>query len=325
MSQAYELLNSLADATPSLQLANPETEPHILISNDRVVTVPKELQRIAVQYDHDVETVTFDCPRYWDGLDMSELRIYVNYMRRDRVVGCYLAQNVTVDTTDSAIMHFDWTISRNVSQVAGEIKFLVCIKKGDSEGNEVNHWNSELNNQMYVSEGLEVGGEIFDDYPDIILQWKDELIEEAKPFVVTIVSSNVSGGEETYTADKTYAEIAAAVDAGKHCYANLTNSSGSSRVVFTLSAIESDSITFTSFAKSSVGLRMRAAVLVIASNNEIWVDILEGQPLVRTIGILKGSGDGTITQAVAGTNYVTPDGMNTAIQSAIQNTWEASY
>lgn len=325
MSQAYELLNSLADATPSLQLANPETEPHILISNDRVVTVPKELQRIAVQYDHDVETVTFDCPRYWDGLDMSELRIYVNYMRRDRVVGCYLAQNVTVDTTDSAIMHFDWTISRNVSQVAGEIKFLVCIKKGDSEGNEVNHWNSELNNQMYVSEGLEVGGEIFDDYPDIILQWKDELIEEAKPFVVTIVSSNVSGGEETYTADKTYAEIAAAVDAGKHCYANLTNSSGSSRVVFTLSAIESDSITFTSFAKSSVGLRMRAAVLVIASNNEIWVDILEAQPLVRTIGILKGSGDGTITRAVAGTNYVTPDGMNTAIQSAIQNTWEASY
>ena len=325
MSQAYELLNSLADATPSLQLANPETEPHILISNDRVVTVPKELQRIAVQYDHDVETVTFDCPRYWDGLDMSELRIYVNYMRRDRVVGCYLAQNVTVDTTDSAIMHFDWTISRNVSQVAGEIKFLVCIKKDDSEGNEVNHWNSELNNQMYVSEGLEFGGEFFDDYPDIILQWKDELIEEAKPFVVTIVSLNGSGGEETYTADKTYAEITAAVDAGKHCYAKLTNGSSSSLVVFTLSAIESDSITFTSFAKSSVGLRMRAAVLVIASNNEIWVDILEAQPLVRTIGILKGSGDGTITQAVAGTNYVTPDGMNTAIQSAIQNTWEASY
>lgn len=332
MSQAYELLNSLADATPSLQLANPETEPHILISNDRVVTVPKELQRIAVQYDHDVETVTFDCPRYWDGLDMSELRVYVNYMRRDRVVGCYLAQNVTVDTTDSAIMHFDWTISRNVSQVAGEIKFLVCIKKGDSEGNEVNHWNSELNNQMYVSEGLEVGNEFFDDYPDIILQWeedvqrvKDELIEEAKPFVVTIVSLNVSGGEEIYTADKTYAEITAAVDAGKHCYAKLTNGSSSSLVVFTLSAIESDSITFTSFAKSSVGLRMRAAVLVIASNNEILVDILEAQPLVRTIGILKGSGDGTITQAVAGTNYVTPDGMNTAIQSAIQNTWEASY
>lgn len=175
MSQAYELLNSLADATPSLQLANPETEPHILISNDRVVTVPKELQRIAVQYDHDVETVTFDCPRYWDGLDMSELRVYVNYMRRDRVVGCYLARNVTVDTTDSAIMHFDWTISRNVSQVAGEIKFLVCIKKGDSEGNEVNHWNSELNTEMYISEGLEVGESVLEPYPDIILQWEDEV------------------------------------------------------------------------------------------------------------------------------------------------------
>lgn len=201
MSQADELLNSLADATPSPQLANSETEPHIVISNDRVVTVPKELQRIAVQYDHDVETVTFDCPRYWDGLDMSELRIYVNYMRRDRVVGCYLARNVTVDTTDSAIMHFDWTISRNVSQVAGEIKFLVCIKKGDSEGNEVNHWNSELNNQMYVSEGLEVGDEFFDNYPDIILQWEEDVQRVKDELIAAGASGEYDGATFTPSVD----------------------------------------------------------------------------------------------------------------------------
>lgn len=470
MSQAYELLNSLADATPSLQLANPETEPHILISNDRVVTVPKELQRIAVQYDHDVETVTFDCPRYWDGLDMSELRVYVNYMRRDRVVGCYLAQNVTVDTIDSAIMHFDWTISRNVSQVAGEIKFLVCIKKGDSEGNEVNHWNSELNNQMYVSEGLEVGDEFFDDYPDIILQWeedvqrvKDELIaagasgeydgatftpsvddngnlswtndkgrenpatknikgpkgdtgpqgpkgetgaagprgpkgetgatggtgpqgpkgdpggtgatgpqgpkgtdgtdgvsptvtvtdingghrvaitdatgtktfdvmdgtqdiseavqaviEEAKPFVVTIQITTSSGGGKTYTADKTYAEIKAAIDAGKCCYAITT---GLEMNILFPALVSSVGVLFTATQPDSAS----SVVMAILSDSSIIVQTYSTQPLIEATGLLKGDGQGTISAAVAGTDYVTPDGMNTTIRSAIQNTWEASY
>lgn len=176
MSQADELLNDLvSDSDISVQLADPTTEPHIVIGDDRFISVPKELQRIAVQYDHDVETVTFDCPRYWDGLDMSQLSIYINYMRKDREVACYKATDITVDDVDANIMHFNWTISRNVSEVKGELKFLVCIKKGDEDGNEVNHWNSELNTEMYISEGLEVEPSIFDPYPDIIGQWEDEV------------------------------------------------------------------------------------------------------------------------------------------------------
>ena len=175
MSKADELLNSLSEDDISLQLANPETEPHIIIGEDRVISVPKELQRIAVQYDHDVETVTFDCPRYWDDLDMSKLNIYINYMRKDRYVGCYKATDITVDDADSNIMHFNWKISRNVSEVVGELKFLVCIKKSDAEGYEVNHWNSELNIEMHISQGLEAEESIFDAYPDIISQWEDEV------------------------------------------------------------------------------------------------------------------------------------------------------
>lgn len=175
MSKADELLNSLSEDDISLQLANPETEPHIVIGEDRIISVPKELQRIAVQYDHDVETVTFDCPRYWDDLDMSKLNIYINYMRKDRYVGCYKATDIAVDSVNSNIMHFNWKISRNVSEVVGELKFLVCIKKSDAEGYEVNHWNSELNTEMHISQGLEAEESIFDAYPDIISQWEDEV------------------------------------------------------------------------------------------------------------------------------------------------------
>lgn len=189
MSQAEELLNSLTENDISLQSANPETEPHIVVGDDRFISVPKELQRIAVQYDHDVETVTFDCPRYWDDLDMSDLSIYINYMRKDRVVGVYKVTDISVDTANDRIMHFNWKISRNVTEVVGQIKFLVCIKKGDADGNEVNHWNSELNTEMYISEGLEAGEGYFDSYPDIILQWEDE-VQKVKD---TLIAAGASG------------------------------------------------------------------------------------------------------------------------------------
>lgn len=177
MSKAENLLNSLN--TPS-GLVNESDEPHIVIGDDRIITVPDQLKRLAVQYDHDIETVTFDCPRYWDEHDMSQMSVYINYLRSDSYHAAYKADNVTVDATDDSIMHFDWTISRNVSLVAGKIVFLVCVRKTDDGGNEVNHWNSELCKDCYVSEGLEPDAEeLKEAYPDIIEQWHDELINRA--------------------------------------------------------------------------------------------------------------------------------------------------
>ena len=177
MSKAENLLNSLN--TPS-GLANESEEPHIVIGYDRVVTVPDQLKRLAVQHDHDVETVTFDCPRYWDEHDMSQMSVYINYLRSDTYQATYKVPTVTVDANNSSIMHFDWTISRNVSSVTGKIVFLVCVKKTDADGNESNHWNSELCKDCYVSEGLEPNAEeLKEAYPDIIEQWHQELLDRA--------------------------------------------------------------------------------------------------------------------------------------------------
>lgn len=175
MSQAEELLTTLV---ASAGLTGDSTEPHFIVGDDRFITVPSELKRIAVQYDHNVETVTFDCPRYWDGLDMSTMVIYINYLRADSNTGIYKATNIAVDEEDTSIMHFDWTISRNVTEVGGRIVFLVCIRKSDSNGVEENHWNSELCKDCYVSEGLEgEDGEIQEIYPDLIEKWNNEVLD----------------------------------------------------------------------------------------------------------------------------------------------------
>lgn len=166
MSQAEELLNSLTEATDEAVLL----DGNIVIGTDRFITVPESLKKIGVQYDHNIITATFDCPRYWDGRDLSTMRFYVNYMRPDGMAGSYLADKPTIDTTDADILHFDWVISGNVTAVQGQISFLVCAKCTDSEGNEKNHWNSELNQDLYVSSGMRCQETIIHRHPDIITQ-----------------------------------------------------------------------------------------------------------------------------------------------------------
>lgn len=190
MSLAEELLATTSDNDGiSLQLADVETEPHIVIADDRFITVPDELKRIAVQYDHRAETVTFDCPRYWDGQDMSKMKVYVNYTRADGLLGMYIAENITVDKELPNIMHFDWTLTRNVTGIDGPIVFLVCVKKTDKNGYEVIHWNSERNTEMYVSTGLEGEEAVQNLYPDVFTQMLErmdeieELTEETKEYV----------------------------------------------------------------------------------------------------------------------------------------------
>ena len=141
---------------------------HIIVSNDRYITVPESLQKIGVQFDHNAETVTFDCPRYWDEHDMSTMKVYINYMRPNDSFGAYLCDSVEVDSLDNTIMHFDWTISGHVTEFAGPLSFLVCICDVDQNGDATIHWNSELNTQMYISSGMKCRDAILGRYPDII-------------------------------------------------------------------------------------------------------------------------------------------------------------
>lgn len=159
MATAEELLRSA-----SLQ---PEPEGHIVVGGNRFITIPSSLKRLGVQYDHNMETVTFDCPRYWDDRDMSKMAVYINYRLSNGYMDRYPADNVRAD---GDIIHFEWTISRNVTQVPGNVSFLVCIMKTDAEGNEDRHWNSELCQDAYISPGMETEESPVDTNPDLITQ-----------------------------------------------------------------------------------------------------------------------------------------------------------
>lgn len=171
MSEAEQLAMSLANNDGPPYPKDDTAEPHIIIHANRTITVPDELKHIAVQYDHNIETVTFDCPKYWDDKDLSLMNVYINYRTPDGKMGMATAGNVKTDTSDDSMMHFTWTIDKYVTQVVGYISFLVCAKSKtvDEDGEATTHWNSELcENEMYVSEGLEGESHAIETYPEII-------------------------------------------------------------------------------------------------------------------------------------------------------------
>lgn len=164
MSQVDELLETLADGE-GVVTGEQSAEPHIVIGKDRFITVPAELKKLGVQFDHDIETVTFDCPRYWDDHDLSLMNISINYTRTDNYEDCYPVKNLVVDDD---MIHFDWTISRNVTAAKGNLSVSVCAKKVDEDGIERNHWNSEINKDFYISEGKECAEQAIEEVPDVV-------------------------------------------------------------------------------------------------------------------------------------------------------------
>ena len=169
MSRAEELLDSLTEEQIATYGINPSEEPHIVIESDKTITVPDELRHIAVQGEHNVETVIFDCPRYWDAHDLSQMQMRIVYQRSDGHREPHLVENLRVDEVDENTIHFDWTISGNVTAVKGNISFMVCAKLSDSEGNREREWHTRLNQDLVVDEGMECSGdEIVEQNPDII-------------------------------------------------------------------------------------------------------------------------------------------------------------
>ena len=141
---------------------------YITINSDRSVTVPVELRKIGVQYDHNVNTIEFVGPRYSGNVDLSTMTIYINYILSDKTPGKYKAENVIIDDQDDSLIRFNWTITRNVTKVSGILSCLVCAKKTDKEGNEINHWNTDIFRLLSVSEGMENDPVIQEQYPDVI-------------------------------------------------------------------------------------------------------------------------------------------------------------
>ena len=209
MSRSDELLLS----APTTYTVDYDNEPHITVNYDRTITIPDELIHIAVEGDHNIETVTFDCPRYWDEHDFFKMKVRINYMRPDGFKDSYPVENLRIDDYDNSMICFDWKISGNVTKFKGNISFLVYIEAFNANP----RWHSRLNQQMIVDEGLSCTEQIIhapDSIEAILAQTTSEYIAQAKTEIDGKTALSLASIPEDYTTVNNMAEKALREKAG---------------------------------------------------------------------------------------------------------------
>ena len=184
MSLAEEMLATMPLSDDSSTYSSDE-EPHIVINESRQAIVPNELKTIAVTGDKDIETVTFDCVRFWDEHDLSTFAIYINYVLPNLTKGTYTPSSVYVDANDSRIIHFDWEIKNYMTQVSGGIVFAVSAIKTDSEGNIEYRWSSLQNSDFFVAEGIDISEPPNNIETSTILAQMSEILTQLQQGILT--------------------------------------------------------------------------------------------------------------------------------------------
>lgn len=177
MSLAENLLNSISDNNNSNSriAGSGSDEPHIVVDETRTIRVPDSLKIIAVKGDKDVETVTIDCIRYWDGNDLSTFSVYLNYTLPNGEDKTYVPASINV--ADDTIS-FDWLIGRYITIYSGQLNFWIVAKKLNADGTLDKQWSSFKNSDCSIADG-----------------GSDEIYDPSKPEDVDLVGQAISAAE----------------------------------------------------------------------------------------------------------------------------------
>lgn len=144
-----------AEPVNDIFLINPET---------RTITVPETEKIFGVSHDGNTERKHFRCSKIvGDNIDLSTMHLYINYQNANGQKYPYLVEDIR---TDGDYITFSWLIGPDVVAYKGQIKFIVCAKKGDGT---IPEWNTTIT-EGTVLEGLEATNEVVARNPDIIEQ-----------------------------------------------------------------------------------------------------------------------------------------------------------
>ena len=211
MTLEEALAASEAEPVNDIFTVNPES---------RTITVPDKEKIFGVFSDGNTERKHFRCPKIvGDNLDLSTMHLYINYQNANGDKYPYLVEDVQ---TDGDYITYSWLIGPDVVAYKGQIKFIVCAKKGDGT---IPEWNTTIA-EGTVLEGLEATDEVVARNPDIIeqiLTRLDNVTEIPQEKVTEAVSEYMKGnppqtltikyGNKTHTYDGSEA-VAITIETG---------------------------------------------------------------------------------------------------------------
>lgn len=155
------------EALAAAQVNDTGADEVITIDNDlRTIIIPASITLLGVVSDENVQTLHFQMPKTYKGLDLSEFDVRINYMNANNVGDTYAVDDSEISGENIV---FTWTVGRVACMYKGNTKFIVCLKKKDASGNVLKEFNTSLTS-LPVLEGLETTEAVVAENPDIIEQ-----------------------------------------------------------------------------------------------------------------------------------------------------------
>ena len=197
-----------------------------------------------IQGDHNSERFTFKLPRWIDGHDMTLCNsVQVHYINNDSTKqeqskGVYEVEDMKVDAENEDSVVLSWLIAGNATKYTGDLSFLVKFKCVGEDGAVEYVWNTAVYSGISISDGIDNGEAVAEEYADILEQWRNDLFGgayEIPEFDLTgmglpaipldgeRVGVNVDTTDITEALRKGLVKIGFAVDAGEYGTVTLTD------------------------------------------------------------------------------------------------------
>lgn len=161
---------------------------------------------ILIQYDHNSERFTFECPRNVDEHDMSLCnRVEIHYINTGtgnaRSTGVYEVRDLQVAQDTNNVVTCSWLISQNSTQHVGKLNFVIRFACIAEDGTIEYAWNTNIYSDIVIAKGIYNGDQFVEDYVDLLEAWKQDLYSVGLKIasVEQTVTSTEDGGVNVVT------------------------------------------------------------------------------------------------------------------------------
>lgn len=190
-----------------------DSDKHFIIDPVTRTIANQSGKLVLIQYDHNSERFTFECPRYVDEHDMSVCdKVEIHFINtgtgNSKSNGIYESKDLQISESDDKLVTFSWLISQNATKHVGKLNFVVrfaCTSTELVDGEYVSTieyaWNTGIYSDIAVSKSIYNGEEFVEDYIDVLESWKQDLYSEGLKIasVEQTTTSTESGGTNIVT------------------------------------------------------------------------------------------------------------------------------
>lgn len=192
-----------------------DTDKHFTIDLTTSALISQMSKISLVKGSHNAERFTFDFPRTVEGHDLTLCNtaevhfLNIDAVTKETSIGTYKVEDI--QAIDDEQIVFSWLIDGRATKYGGSLRFSIHFKCME-EGKLTYRYPTAVYSGILISDGIDHGEEIVEEYNDIVTSWMNDIEQSVKETIRDVVDESI-GDTVTEAVDKVVGEtVGEAVD-----------------------------------------------------------------------------------------------------------------